>query len=63
MKLPEPGDGPAFTRICPDCGWTNGAYFPQPGMEVPEDGAQVDGWFGDCCLECRKGGHMVWKKL
>jgi len=72
-----PDSGPMFTRRCPDCGWTNGAYLPQPGMWVPTDGAQCSDEDGDSlggaanfCMQCeeesgdrQKAGHMVWQRL
>ena len=74
-----PDEGPAFTRECPECGWQNGCYFPQPGMFVPQDGRPVretydqdrplHGPGSDFCMRCRdqdghpKHGHMIWRKL
>lgn len=72
-----PDDGPVFTRRCPDCGWTNGAYFPQPGMWVPTDGQPCRetyqhnrGAASDFCMLCErdanghpKHGHMIWQRL
>lgn len=60
-----------WTRKCPDCGWTNGLYFPQPGMPVPTEGAIVDEQPAkNFCMRCPCGpdgryrtGHMIWAKL
>jgi hypothetical protein len=73
-----PDEGPAFTRECPECGWQNGCYFPQPGMFVPQDGTPLQdhdregplgGRGANFCMRCKdqdghpKHGHMIWRKL
>lgn len=59
-----PEDGPVFTRRCTVCGWDNGMWFIQPGEKMPDDGAALaDGDFGNVCLECDRGGGMVWVRL
>ena len=63
--------GPVWTRKCPDCGWTNGLYFPMPGTTEPSEGALVDEQPAmNFCMSCPRGpdghyrtGHMIWTKL
>lgn len=71
--------GPCWTRKCPDCGWTNGLYFPKgEGMFVPNDGQPCretydkehgQGPYADLCMRCLgpdgrpKHGHMIWTKM
>ncbi len=67
FKLPD--NGPMFTRVCPDCGWENGMYFPQPGMFMPVDGSNVEDSPANFCMLCKdddgstKRGHMIWKLI
>lgn len=69
--------GPLWTRKCPDCGWTNGLYFPQGSDWQPEEGQPVHETYEhranmrgtDFCMCCRdqdgrpKSGHLIWTKL
>lgn len=60
-----------WTRKCPDCGWTNGLYWPRDGMPVPTEGAIVNEQpEKNFCMRCPRGpdgryrtGHMIWTKL
>lgn len=64
-------DVPCWTRKCPDCGWTNGLYWPQPGKLVPTEGAIANERPEmNFCMRCPRGpdgiykhGHMIWTKL
>lgn len=78
LAIEMPVDDPCWTRKCPDCGWTNGLYFPKgDGMFVPNEGQPVRETYEhranmigtDFCMRCLapdgrpKRGHMIWTKL